>query len=284
MSMLSDLFELGPAHLGACQQLSIEAGWNQNHNDWAFILEHGIVLGVTRGDRLVASAGVVPYGRRFGWICMVLVTAPERRNGLASRLMKACMDWCAARGVIAGLDATPAGREVYRRLGFHDVYPVTRLQRMELSSGGLDSADTPVRPLAEADAAALIALDRDAFGEDRKALLLAWQRRMPHAALVMPGAAGPAGYVLAREGRVATQIGPLVARDAAAAEALLRDCLSKLDGPVFIDVPDRHAGLTECLASLGFSKQRAFTRMLLGRSEPLDRPEYVFALTGPEFG
>ena len=285
MSTLSDPFPLDLAHLEACQQLSIEAGWNQNTNDWTFILKHGIVLGITRGDHLIATAGVVPYGRRFGWICMVLVTASERRTGLASRLMQACMAWLDVRGAIAGLDATPAGHEVYRRLGFCDVYPVTRLQRMAATRADRRAVDDGlVRTLTESDLALIAALDLPAFGGDRRPLLAEWRRRLPRAAFVAPAAHGAAGYVLAREGRVATQVGPLVARSAAVGEALMRGCLAEVCGPVFIDVPDRHSELIRCLASLGFSVQRNFTRMLLGRADPLDSPAHIFALTGPEFG
>ena len=283
--MLSEPFELDLGYLAACQQLSIEARWNQNETDWSFILRHGIVLGVRRGDRLVATAGVVPYGRRFGWICMVLVTASERRNGLASRLMRACIDWCKARGAVAGLDATPAGREVYRRLGFCDVYPVTRFERTaEAAPDPRSTGGAAVHRIADADLPGISAFDSAAFGEDRQALLTEWRRRVPQAAVVASGADGPAGYVLAREGRVATQIGPLVAREPALAEALLRAGLSEVRGPVFIDVPDRHIDTQQCLQRLGFTAQRSFTRMLLGRVEPLDSPERIFALTGPEFG
>ena len=283
--MLSEPFELDLGYLAACQQLSIEAGWNQNETDWSFILRHGIVLGVRRGDRLIATAGVVPYGRRFGWICMVLVTASERRNGLASHLMRACVDWCKSRGAVAGLDATPAGREVYRRLGFCDVYPVTRLQRVaEAAPEPRSAGGAAVHAIAESDLAGIFAFDRAAFGEDRQKLLTEWRRRVPQAAFVASGPDGPAGYVLAREGRVATQIGPLAARDSAVAETLLSAGLSEIRGPVFIDVPDRHIRLQQCLLRLGFTAQRSFTRMLLGRVEPLDRPEQIFALTGPEFG
>ena len=38
------------------------------------------------------------------------------------------------------------------------------------------------------------------------------------------------------------------------------------------------------LTRQGFTPQRAFTRMLLGRADPFDRPERVMAITGPEFG
>ena len=258
---------------------------NQNETDWSFILQHGIVLGVKRDDRLVATAGVVPYGRRFGWICMVLVTASERRNGLASRLMRACMDWCKARGAVAGLDATPAGREVYRRLGFCDVYSLTRFQRMaEATSDPGSTGGAAVHVIADLDLAGIFAFDRAAFGEDRQELLTEWRRRVPQAAFVASGADGPVGYVLAREGRVAMQIGPLAACDLAVAEALLSAGLAEIRGPVFIDVPDQHIGLQQFLVRLGFTAQRNFTRMLLSRVEPLDRPELIFALTGPEFG
>jgi hypothetical protein len=142
----------------------------------------------------------------------------------------------------------------------------------------------PVRSITEADMAAIFAFDRVAFGEDRRDLLAEWRRRMPRAAFVADGPDGPAGYVLAREGRVATQIGPLVARDATVADTLLRACLAQINGAVFVDVPDRHSALTQYLASSGFSEQRNFTRMLLGRAKPLDAPEQIFMLTGPEFG
>ena len=282
---MSEPFVLGPAQLEACQQLSIEAGWNQTQADWSFILEHGLVLGIANGERLVASAGVVPYGKRFGWICMVLVTASERRKGLASRLMSACMQWLADRGAIAGLDATPAGREVYRQLGFCDVYPITRLQRpveMGLAGGQIDA--TNIHLIEAADLDRIAAFDRESFGENRQALLAEWRRRVPSAALLARGGDEIEGCVFARDGRVATQIGPLIARDAATAISLLRACLGRLSGPVFIDVPDRHRAVRDYLEAHGFSVQRTFTRMLLGRAEPLDRPERIVALAGPEFG
>lgn len=287
--MLSAPFRLQPEHLTACQDLSIEAGWNQNKADWRFLLEHGFVIGIGRGERLVATAGVMPYGERFGWICMVLVTAAERRNGLASRLMQTCMDWLASRGAIAGLDATLAGREVYRRLGFRDVYPVTRFHRPRQAPRVESAASAEPDRLLQShdmahDMADVASFDRAAFGENRLALLSEWRRRMPDMGLCVSVSGEIAGYILAREGLAAAHIGPLVARDADIAAMLLRTALERVSGPVFMDVPDRHEALTTLLLSEGFATQRTFTRMLLGRSEPLDRPERIFALTGAEFG
>jgi len=51
---------------------------------------------------------------------------------------------------------------------------------------------------------------------------------------------------------------------------------------VFIDVAERHATILAWLESLGFSTQRHFTRMLLGRDTPLDDSKRIFAVAGPE--
>ena len=90
-----------------CQRLSDEAGWNQNENDWSFIIGQGSAYGIWRRDDLIATAAIVPYGSAFGWICMVLVAARERRQGLASRLLRHCIDELVARNMVAGLRCDP---------------------------------------------------------------------------------------------------------------------------------------------------------------------------------
>src|SRR3546814_13629227 len=71
--------------------------------------------------------------------------------------------------------------------------------------------------------------------------------------------------LLARPGRLATQIGPLAANDEAAALALLQAALARIDGPVFLDVPEQWTGIAAELQQRGFSKQRGFRRMVLDR-------------------
>ncbi len=282
--MLSTPFRLQPDDLPACLKLSQEANWNQNAADWGLILSSGIGFGLRRGGDLVASAAVMPYGRRFGWICMVLVTQAERRRGLASRLMRECMEWLRARNAIAGLDATPAGREVYRQLGFCDIYNLTRLQRTGAAPAPASAFGPAVAPLTRADLEEVARYDAAAFGEDRSALLATWLGRLPEAAHCARVDGRVTGFVLARDGRVAAQIGPLVANDEPTAIALLGAALAHLDGTVFIDLADRHAAVGAWLAEQGFTAQRPYTRMLLGHTEPLDRPNLIMAVTGPEFG
>jgi GNAT superfamily N-acetyltransferase len=114
-----DDVSLDESRLDGGLALSTEAGWNQVADDWRLLLRAGTVFGrVRRRDRaLVGSAAVLPLGERLAWIGMVLVTADERRRGHGRDLMRRAMEQIAASGAVAGLDATPAGLELYRSLG-----------------------------------------------------------------------------------------------------------------------------------------------------------------------
>ena len=90
------------------------------------------------------------------------------------------------------------------------------------------------------------------------------------------------GFVLGRDGREATQIGPLMADNPAVAIELVDAALARVSGRVYVDSLDRHRELNAHLAMRGFDIQRGFTRMLLGRSAAFDDPVRTFAIAGPE--
>ena len=58
---------------------------------------------------------------------MVLVTAAQRRQGLARWLLRDCIERLTRRQLVPVLDATPAGRSVYSGLGFRDAWSMRRL-------------------------------------------------------------------------------------------------------------------------------------------------------------
>jgi GNAT superfamily N-acetyltransferase len=281
--MPTEISKLDVADAPDCQLLSYEARWNQNEADWRLILQQGAAVGVRRNG-LIASAAVMPYGAGFGWICMVLVTSHARRQGLASQLMRDRIDWLVSQNLVAGLDATPAGRAVYAKLGFNDIYPLTRFEIASPAGFAGRPPATDVKRAGDAELEAIADYDLPIFGEDRRALLRLWLRRQPSVAHIAFAGGKITGFVLGRDGRRAAQVGPLVAEDAPTAVRLLEAALAAIDGPVFIDVPDHHAEVQAWLAARGFTVQRGFTRMLLGRSQPLDDPRRVMATTGPEFG
>jgi GNAT superfamily N-acetyltransferase len=276
---------LGAEHIQDCLALSAEARWNQTADDWRTMLALGEGFGLVEpGGEIVATSLALPFASGgFGWISMVLVTESQRRRGFATRLMERAMRSLERDGLVAILDATPAGREVYRLLGFEDTWGIERTQQFNASA--LPAApDVAVRPMKDTDWSEVLALDRAAFAADRSALLSALRERLPAAALVTQRAGGIGGFLLGRDGRRANQLGPCVAGDEDTAIALLAAGLRNAPPPVFLDVPDAHAALGAWLRAAGFTVQRPYTRMILKRKQPFNEVKRLFAIAGPELG
>lgn len=261
---------LGAEHLAGCLALSASAGWNQNEADWRLMLGMGDGWGISLPDgTLVASTLVLPYGKEFAWVSMVLVLPEHRRKGYASRLLRVALAELESRGLTAVLDATPAGREVYRQEGFRDTWG---FKRYVLSNQ--TTAANQARPIHERDWPWILELDLQAFGARREMLLRALAQRLPEAALVVEGS----GFILGREGREARQLGPLIASDREAATSLLCAGLRAVQPPVYLDLVDRMP------APAGAVFQRPFTRMVHGSRPAPGNEKLVFVVAGPELG
>lgn len=275
---------LTTADADAGYRLSSEAGWNQMVEDWRMMLAAAPAVGQVDDDgTLVASALVMPYGGRIGWIAMVLTTANRRRRGLATTNLRWAIETCSQRGLIAGLDATPDGREVYRPLGFQDLWPLQRWVRA--APAGQDSSiECAIRPVDAGDLDDLAALDADLFGARRDALLAYLRRNQPLHAWLATSGDKIIGFILARTGRLALHVGPLVALDAVVASALLQRSLADVSGPISIDVPDHQPAFHRRLQMLGFSPVRPFMRMIKDDAASAETPASSFAIAGPELG
>jgi GNAT superfamily N-acetyltransferase len=267
-----------------CVPLSAEPQWNQIAADWRLMLEAGDSFGLfTTEERLVASGLTVPFDGPFGWISMILVTQAFRRRGLATHLMRRCMDALLAKGLTPALDATPEGRQVYVHLGFKDVYMLTRFFAEQPEPTAFPG-DVNIRPMRKDELTTVASYDRMLFGAGRDRILADLQRRLPACAFLAERDGRLRGFVVGRDGRTCRQIGPVVAEDAATAAALTMTVLAKISGPVCIDVGDRHFSFIRSLKAAGFSPLLSFIRMIHGRSEPYDDPARIFAIAGPELG
>lgn len=266
-----DIVELAVDDAPAGLLLSTEAGWNQTEADWRFFLGHGIVFGMRNGDRLIASAALLPYSDGNAWISMVLVTKEWQRRGLATRLVDACLAAARKRSLTTWLDATPAGAAVYGPLGFT---PTLELRRLRLTN---PSQVTGTGATA-GDADKLIARDRGAYGFDREALLQEFCGRTG-SRLVSGGQA----IALVRDGRVARHIGPLFAKDAASALLLVDTITLSETRPLIVDAVQSQSDFIRGLTASGWTIERPFQRMRFGpRTAP--GAELHFAVAGPEFG
>ena len=272
---------LSERHLAGCMALSRSANWNQNEADWRLMLGFGRGWGISAPDgTLAASTIALPYGADFAWIAMVLVLPQHRRQGHASRLLRVALAEMEKQKRVALLDATPAGHEMYVQEGFRDFWS---FKRFSLSK--TFSIRERAKPLESAHWPQLLALDAIAFGGSREAVLRNLAARQPNATLVAERNGQVAGFVLAREGREAMQVGPLVARDGSTARELLAAALGAVSAPVYVDIAD-HAGPLQAWAlERGFEVQRPFTRMAHGPdSQAPGEASLVYCPAGPEFG
>jgi GNAT superfamily N-acetyltransferase len=277
---------LAASEIADAEALVREAGWNQVAADWEIFLALGTVHAARAGGRVVATAATLPYGP-FAWISMVLVTDEQRRSGLGTKLLKRCVTQLQDKGCVPVLDATPAGRPLYRGLGFEESWGYHRLTRPEpqpLAAFANEDRSVTVRAIADADWNGLCTYDAASFGADRRALLQRLRGRLPAVELIAERGGRIAGFSLGRNGRSASQLGPLVAEDETAAHALLARALSAIAGPVYVDFADSKTNLRAWFAASGFAEQRPLTRMLLGRAKSFDDPSRTFAVVGPEFG
>jgi hypothetical protein len=278
------LAPLGPDRIADAVRLSTEAQWNQVAADWAWMLEHGDNFGVANADdRLVATGLTVTYpGGGFGWISMILVTAEYRRQRLATNMMHQCNAALARRGLVAGLDASPLGRDVYLPLGFTDSRTMTRLRGAVQPSYWTPKA--PVRAVTAADLPAIAAYDAIAAGTDRYHLLSHLLSRLPRGGFLAERGGSLRGYVLARDGRTCAQVGPLVADDDDVAMSLLQQACVSVGGATCLDLGDQHPAVQRWLRDQGFAEVTTFARMIQHRATPFDDPARIYAIAGPELG
>src|SRR5258705_1263256 len=103
---------------------------------------------------------------------MVLVAADHRRKGLATRLLRRCIDDVLAAGLVPVLDATPAGRTVYQPLGFQDAWGFQRLAAPAPRAGDSQiPAGIAIYHADDKNWPGLTASDTAAFAADLRAVI-----------------------------------------------------------------------------------------------------------------
>ena len=266
----------------AGMRLKSLAGWNQTAADWDCFLEsspRGCFAAEVEG-KVVGTAATIVYEERFAWIGMVLVDPEFRGGGIGTRLLEKAVDHLDAIGIrIMKLDATPAGRPIYQKLGFKDEYEIERW----LLKRPVAEAATAPRPYPVSDA--VLQLDREIFGADRSLLLRSLGSENPDFALVLEQAGEIVGYTFGRRGTLADHLGPWMARDEKTAATLLDEFLkNSRREAVFVDALRDRQFMSDVLLARRFKVSRPLTRMVRGPNTFPGRPDLLCAILGPEFG
>lgn len=270
-------------------RLKTAAKWNQTERDWHRALEldpQGCFVGLDDGEP-AATLTCCLFGN-VGWIAMVLTDERHRGKGLATALLQEALAELERRGARSvRLDATDLGRPVYEKLGFRVDGGATRYFGRPTVDGLKLAERKNVGPMQAVHLPSAARLDAELFGNDRTQLLRQLFQERPEAALVCSRAYGSDeidGYVFARTGSRAVQIGPCAAREASQGSILMTSAFAALqDSPCYWDIPDGNPAAREFAAECGLAVERTFFRMTQGEAA-VEGQERIWANFGPEKG
>ena len=278
--------EMTRADIPSGMLLCRHAGWNQVSRDWDIFIQrnpHGCRAAIDEGIKMIIGTfATLIYQDRFAWVGMVLVHPLFRGQGIGTQLFTDALSLI-ADSITVKLDATPAGREVYRKFNFIEEYEMVRMHR---PPGAIEvPPTTSVRPMLQEDFADVLKLDYVVFGADRNFILERNFREGPEYACVIERGGQITGYCMGRPGHHSDQLGPIVAQHVDDAVHLLSFMLPKVGRKsLIVDALQHTPEWNSRLSALVFVESRSLIRMFRGLNSYPGIPENQFCILGPEFG
>jgi hypothetical protein len=257
-------------------------GWNPGLADAAAFhaADPEGFLGAFRGAEMLACISAVRTGASLGFIGFYIAKPEARGQGIGWRVWQAGMARLAGRCV--GLDGVVAQQENYRKSGFAFAWNNARYQS---AAPVVAPADT--RGIGDAGAVdfdALCAFDAEHAGAPRPNFLRAWIATPGHRARVTREGEAITGLAVLRPCREGSKLGPLFARDAETARALIADAAPhRAPGPLILDLPEPNAQAVALARAMGMEKVFETARMYTAAPPPMRR-EGIFALASFELG
>lgn len=269
---------LRPADLAGAQALSASFGWPHRTEDWSLMLALGQGWAADHDGTLAGTAMSWTYGEDAAALGMICVARAHQGRGLGRTLLQQLLHDLQGRTVM--LHATDQGLSLYQSLGFVPTGRIRQLQGAAFQPPLMPlRAGERLRPTGRSDPPVLAALDRNAIGFDRSALIAALLETGTGVVLDHQGTA--VGFAILRRFGAGQAIGPVVARDQTGARALVGHFLAANPGQFLrIDVPE-DSGLSNWLQTLGLADAGGAIRMLRGSG--IRRPS-SFALASQGFG
>jgi hypothetical protein len=255
-------------------------GWNPGLDDaacFAPVDPAGFYIGELDGIP-ASTISVVNYDDRFAFLGFYIVRPDLRGRGYGLQTWRAAIAHAGARTI--GLDGVVSQQDNYRKSGFVLAHRNIRFGGVPVRLSTLPSG---LVDLKEFPFAAIEADDATVFPAPRAAFLRTWL-----------GAPGHLGRGLVRDGRLAAwgvirpcrtghKIGPLIADDRAAAEAVFAALCAAASGEVFLDVVEPNRDAVALATAHGLAPIFETARMYTGPIRPVAQAR-IFGITTFELG
>ena len=269
-----------PEEIALASNWAAAEGWNPGLADaacFATVDPGGFLIGELDGAP-AATISCVNYDERFAFLGFYVVRDDLRGRGYGLRIWNAAIAHARPRTI--GLDGVVAQQGNYRKSGFQLAYANIRYGGRVAPAA---AAPAGIVPLADVPFATVAADDATVFPAPRASFLRAWISARGHVgrALVRDGRFAAWGVI--RPCRTGHKIGPLVADDRAAAEAVFAALVAAGPGEVFLDVPSVNRDAAALAHDHGLAPVFETARMYTGAIRPV-RLERVFGVTTFELG
>ncbi|WP_426418783.1 GNAT family N-acetyltransferase [Bradyrhizobium genosp. A] len=271
---------LEPEEISIAIDWAAAEGWNPGLRDAACFAvpdANGFFVGEIDGEP-VAAVCCVNYDDRFSFLGFYIVRAGFRGRGHGLRIWNAAIAHAGSRAI--GLDGVVAQQDNYRKSGFQLAYANIRY-------GGSVAPPKPPADVVALDTipfADIEADDATVFPAPRAAFLRAWINTSGHVGRALLRDGKLAAWGVIRPCRSGHKIGPLVADDRTAAEAIVQALLASAGGgEIFLDVPAVNREAIALAEALGLKPVFETARMYTQPIAPL-RLDRVFGVTSFELG
>jgi GNAT superfamily N-acetyltransferase len=266
------------ADVGQASEMMLRGEWGDRSAFLGWVIGEPTCHAFVADDGEVVGTGIATAFGSVGWVGTIFVRTDRRGSGVGKALTRVVIDDLERRGCrTLVLIATPAGRPIYKRLGFERDSSYVHLSAPGLAADGPEAG---IRRFDPPDLVSIAALDRAATGSDRSAVLRSLASAESTRVAVRPdGSIG--GFVI----RPPWGTAALVAREPDDAIRLL-DWRRRRTGPaghVAAGLLESNTAGRARLAAEGWVEDRAGTRMI--RGEPLDwRPDWIWGQLGGALG
>lgn len=285
---VSNAVTIRPMYSGdvdSAMQLSTAEGWNQTRDDWKFFIENSVNICVVAeiNKKIIGTTTAINYSGEVAWISMVLVNKAYRGMGVSKLLLQNILEKTKHCKSIK-LDATFAGQQVYKNMGFIDEYTIVRLTCASVQSLPFYD-DTLIQSIQLSHIEEIVAFDQKVFGANRAQLIQYIIKKHPAKSWMIKRNNLLAGFMLGRDGNKYHHIGPVMSLQFSDAKLLILKALKQLQHkPAVVDVLNDKEDLINWLSSIGFIKQRQFVRMYKNENPNPGIVENQYLICGPEFG
>jgi ribosomal protein S18 acetylase RimI-like enzyme len=255
---------MSPADLDFAAACTEAVGWGAQRDEFELFYAYdpqGCLIAETEDSGAHAELGVpaklrigicvaTPYDG-CGFIGMLIVLPEARGRGVGRRLLERAVAYLHGRGAhTLGLDGVLAAVPLYERLGFRKQCRSLRF------SGVLQGRDHPhVRPMHSEDLDAICALDRAAFGADRRFFLTRRLVQGPTLCRVLEQEGQIAGYILGRRAGESLSAGPWVVHPEVErpADLLASLALEAGENTIGLGTLESNTAAVETARALGFT-------------------------------